>query len=174
MLKSNLNDYNGAYILLKSDITVIASLETQLAFKNCALFTKGITKSDRTSIDDAEDLDLVIPMYNLIEFISNYPEKIGSLWFYSKDKATNLNAYIANNNFKPFEYKAKLSGNAVAQPAPNGANEVLKNATVVVSLKYLSNFWKTLEMPLISCKVELEIKWTNHWVLAVAGNDNTK
>ena len=66
------------------------------------------TKIDETTIDDAEMLNLVKPMYNLIEYNSNYSETTGSLWFYSKDEATDYNADIANdNNFKSFKYKAK-------------------------------------------------------------------
>ena len=85
-------------------------------------------------------------MYNLIEYSSNHSETTGSLWIYSKDEATNFNAYIANdNNFKSFEYKAKLLGNTVAQPNPNEANGILRNATIAVPLKYLSNFSRLLE-----------------------------
>ena len=64
-------------------------------------------KINGTTTDHAEDLDLVMPMYNLIEYSSNYSETTGSLWFYSKDKATSFNADIANNNFKSFKCKAK-------------------------------------------------------------------
>ena len=68
ILKSNLCDCNDAYILVTGDITVIAAPQTQIVFKNCAPFTKFITKIDRTTIDDTEDIDLVMPMYNLIEY----------------------------------------------------------------------------------------------------------
>ena len=71
---------------------------TQVAFKNCAPSTKCIAKIDGTTIDDAEDLDLVMPIYNIIEYSSNYSKTTGSLWFYCKDKATNFNADIANTN----------------------------------------------------------------------------
>ena len=129
---------------------------------------------DATTIDDAEDLDLVIPMYNLIENSSNYSETTGSLWFYSNDEATKFNADIADdNNFKSFEYKAKLLGNKVAQATPNQANGILKNATIAVPLKYLNNFWRSLEMPLIICKVELKLEWTKYCVLSAVDNDNT-
>ena len=75
-----------------------------------------MTKIDETTIDDAEDLDLVLPMYNLIEYRSNYSETTGKLWFYSKDKATNFDADIANTDeLKSFKYKAKLLGNTAAQ-----------------------------------------------------------
>ena len=62
ILKSNLCDYNNAYIFVRGDITVVATPATQVAFKNCAPFTKCITKIDETTIDDAEDLDLVMPI----------------------------------------------------------------------------------------------------------------
>ena len=113
------------------------------------------------------------PKYNLIEHSSNYSETTRSLWFYSKDEATNFNADIANNDsFKSFRYKAKLLGNTAAQPAPNAANEILKNATISAPLKHLSNFWRSLEKSLINCKVELKPRWTNHCVLSVAGTNN--
>ena len=79
-------------------------------------------------------------MYNLIEYSSNYSEKIISLWFHSKDEATNFNADIANDNhFKSFKYKAKLVENTFSQ-----------DATISVSLKCLSNFWRSLAMLLIN------------------------
>ena len=98
VLKSNVCDYNDAYILEKGNITVIAAPETQVAFKNCAPFTKCIRKIDGTTIDDAEDIDLVMPMYDLIEYSSNYSETKGNLLIYSKDEATDFNANIANTN----------------------------------------------------------------------------
>ena len=57
----------------------------------------NVSQIDRTTIDDAEDLDLVKPMCNLIEYSSNYSDTKRSLWFYSKDEAANFNADIANN-----------------------------------------------------------------------------
>ena len=80
-------------------------------------------------------------MYNLIDYSSNYFEATGTLWFYSKYKATNFGADIANdNNFKSFKYKAKLLENTEA----DGTNVILRNATIAVPLKYLSNFWRSL------------------------------
>ena len=131
VLKSNLCDYSIAYILVKGDITVAAAPAIQLSFKNRAPYIECITRLDGTTIDNAEDLDFVMPVYNLIEYSSNYFETTRSLWFYSKGEATNFNAVIANiNNFKIFKYKAKLLGNTVAQGTPDQANEILKNATI--------------------------------------------
>ena len=101
VLKSSLCEYNDSYILVRGDITVTAASETQIAFRNCSPFTKCITKIDGTAIDDAEDLDLVMSVYNIIEYSSKWSETTGSLWFYSKDEATNFNVDIArDNNFK--------------------------------------------------------------------------
>ena len=78
-----------------------------------------------------------------MEYSSIYCETTASLWFNSKDEATNFEADIChNNNFQYFEYKAKLLRNAVAQPAPNQANKTLRNATIAVPLNNLGNIWK--------------------------------
>ena len=112
VLKSNLRDYNDVIILGRGNITITGDQVTQVALTNCAPFTNCITKINRTTIDDAKDLDLVMPMYILIEYSSNYSETAGSLWFYSKDEAIGFNADIANtNNFKSLMYKAKLLEN---------------------------------------------------------------
>ena len=98
ILKSNVCDYNNAYILKRADIAVILIQvsTTKILFKNCAPFSKSITKIDGATIDDAEDL--VLSIYNLIEYSSGYSETTGSLWFHSKDEAANFNANIANDN----------------------------------------------------------------------------
>ena len=110
-----------------------------------------------------------MPLYNLRENNSNYSKTTESLSFYSKDEATNFNADIPNNNnFKFFMYKAKL----LEKTEADGANRILKNGTIAVPLKYLTNFWRSLEMPLINCKVELKLKCTKYCVLSAAGADN--
>ena len=93
-----------------------------------------------------------MPIYNLIEYSPNCSETTGSLWFGSKDEATSFNANIANDNdLKSFNYKIKLLGNTEA----DGANGNLNEPITVVWLKNLSNFWRSLKMLLINCKVEL-------------------
>ena len=69
ILKSNLCDYNNAYNLVRGDITVVAAPATQVGFKNCAPITKCITKIDETTIDDAEDLDLVMPISDRFRWV---------------------------------------------------------------------------------------------------------
>ena len=169
VLKYDIFDYNNAYILVRGNVTIIGHPASQVAFKNCAPFTKYITKIDGTTIDDAEDLDLVMSMYNLIEYSSNYSETTRNLWFYSKDEANDFNADIAKtNNFKSFLYKAKLLENIEA----DGINWILKNAKITVPLKCLRNFWRLLEKSLINCKVELKFKWTKYCVLSAPAADN--
>ena len=109
-----------------------------------------------------------MPMYNLIEYSLNYSETRGSLWFYSEDEAANFNAVIINsNNFKSFKYKAKLLVNTVA----DGTNGISKNAKIV-PLKYLSNFWRSVDMSLINWKVEFKLTWTKYCVLSAGRADN--
>ena len=94
-----------------------------------------ITKIDGTT--DAQDLDLIMPMYNVLKYSSNCSDTTGSLWFYSKDETENANIF-SNNNFKIFRYKIRLIGNTVADEA-NGS---LRNAIIAVALKCLSNYNK--------------------------------
>ena len=141
VLKPNLCDYNNAYILVRGNISISGHQVTQVALKNFASFDKCITKINGTTTDDAEDLDLVMPMYNLIEYSSSYSETTGRLRFYSKHEATNFNADIANdNNFKSFMYQAKLLENNEA----DGDNAILKNATIAAPLKSLKKKCTTL------------------------------
>ena len=96
MLKSSLCDYADAYILVKGTITITGAGDDAAArradernkgviFKNCAPFTKCISKINDTEIDNAQDIDIVMPMYNLIEYSDNYSKTSGSLWQYYKD-----------------------------------------------------------------------------------------
>ena len=98
-------------------------------------------KIDGTRIHGAADLELVTPVYKLIEYSSNYSETTGSLRFYSKDETTNFKAGIANtNNLKSFKYKAKVLGKTEANPALNNANRILKNATTFVPLMIIKTW----------------------------------
>ena len=96
MLRSSLCDYADAYILVKGTITITGAGDDDAAkrldernkgviFKNCAPFTKCISRINNTDIDTARDIDVVVPMYNLIEYSDNYAKTSGSLWQYFKD-----------------------------------------------------------------------------------------
>ena len=108
MVKSSLCDYNDAYILVKGEITVDDTWATGAAanntnkkviFKECAPFTNCISEINNTQTDNAKDIDIVMPMYNLIEYSNNYSKASGSLWQYCKDiPAVNNNGNIVNYN----------------------------------------------------------------------------
>ena len=137
----------------------------EVAFKICAPFTT----IDETTIDDTENLDSVMPMHNLIEYSPNYSETRGRLWLYSKDEGIIFNNNNANiDNFKYINYKAELLENTET----DGDHGILENATITVTLKYLGNFWRSLEMLLINLEVELKLKWTKYCVLLQNTNAN--
>ena len=94
MLKSSLCDYSDAYILVKGTITVddtsaagaaANNTNKKVIFKNCAPFTNCISEINNTQVDNAKYIDIVMPMYNLIEYSDNYSKTSGSLWQYNKD-----------------------------------------------------------------------------------------
>ena len=128
----------------------------EITFKNCAPFTKCISRINNTDIDNAQDIDIVMPMYNLIEYSDNSSTTSGSLWQYYKDDP---NDNLANS--KSFKYKVKIMGKT-----PQDGNT--KDVEILVPLKYLSNFWRTLEMSLINCEVELILTWSKNCVISSA------
>ena len=99
-------------------------------------------------VDYADFINITMPLYNLID---NYSDTSGSLWNFKRDEIDN-NANVTNDNNAPsFKYKANLIGNTENNGTKNGVK-------IAVPLKYLSNFWRSLEMPLINCKIELSLK----------------
>ena len=164
VLKPNLCDYADAYILVDGTIRAANAVNanTRLALKNCAPFTKCNLEINDEHVDTAENLDIVMPMYNLIEYSDNYQDSSATLYQYKRDEPP---ADIANNltinNSSSFKYKVDLLGNPVV------VNNVARlNVKIVVLLKYLSNFFRSLEMPLINCKIKLNLTWKKECVLS--------
>ena len=124
-----------------------------VAFKNCAPFIHCISEINNIQIDNAKDIDIIMPMYNLIEYSDNYAKTIGSLWQYFRDEP---NDNLANS--ESFKYKIKITGKT-------SYNNNVKDVEIMVPLKYLSNFWRTLEMPLINCEVNLILTWSSTCVI---------
>ena len=161
MLRSNLCDYSDAYILVKGAITVAApgvkygannirdKKYRPLILKNNAPFVSCITRINSELIEDADDLDIVIPMYNLLEYSKNYRKTIGSLYNYYKDE---LSDDADDNNFdnikvvnsEAFKYKNKIIGNTYNADADDDDYDVNKNGTqeieLAIPLKHLGNF----------------------------------
>ena len=161
MLRSSLYDYSDAYILAKENISVnntgtaaaVTNRNKKVIFKNCAPFTNCTSKINNTQIDNAEYIDTVMPMYNLIEYSDNYSKTSGSLWQYCKEiPAINNNGAIVDfngaNATDSFNFKTKITGQTAANNN-NGNIAGRVDVEIMVPLKYLSNFWRTLEMPLI-------------------------
>ena len=166
MLRSDLCDYSDAYVAVKGKIIVTNSdndaYDKKFAFKNNAQFTSCISKMNNTLIDNGEDLDIVMPMYNLIEYSENYRKTTGSLWNYYRDEPnsdTERNINYSIKDSKSFNYNASITGKL-------GGNNVENNGVeIVLPLKYLSNFWRTLDILLINCEVSLTLTGSENCVL---------
>ena len=129
----------------------------QVLFKNCA---NCISEINNTQIYNAKGIHVVMPMYNLIEYSDNYSKTSGSLWKYYRDEPALTNASALDNfpgNSDSFKYEQKITGST--------GNNGTKAAKIMVPLKYLSNFWRTLEMSLINCDVNLILTWSANCVI---------
>ena len=153
MLRSDLCDYSDAYIVVKETVTVTDTdndnkRNKKLVYKNNknnASSRSSISKINNRSIDNAEDLDIFMPMYNLLKYSDNYSMTSGSLWNCYRDginddeNENDANKNMVNHNktttSKSFKYKTKITGSTA-----NNGNRL--NAEIVVSLKYISNFWR--------------------------------
>ena len=154
MLRSVLCNFNDAYIVVKGDITLEGNNNANkrnknFTFKNNAPFNNCISKINDIKIDNTEDLDVVMPMYNLLEHSKNYRKTTGSLWIYYREEPSDSLSSISES----FKYKTSIVGKTPQN------NDSLTSAKVVIPLKYLSNFWRALNIPLINCEVELILTW---------------
>ena len=142
-IESCLCDYSDAYISVTGNIAAAPNNEaTQVVFKNCAPFKDCRTEINDNFVDYANFINIAMPMYNLIEYSNNYSDTSGSLWQFKRDEIIN-NADVTNDDNAPsFKYKASLIGNTETDGTKKGVK-------IAVPLKYLSNFWRSSEMPLI-------------------------
>ena len=136
----------------------------KVIFKNCVLFSNCTSKINNSQIDNAEYIDIVMPMYNLIEYSDNYSKTSGSLWQYCKEiPAINNEGAIVDfngaNATDSFNFKTNITGQTAANNN-NGNIAGRVHIEIIVPLKYLGNFWGTLEMPLINCEVKLILNWS--------------
>ena len=165
MLKSDLCDSSDAYVvyelLLLQEQEMRVKANRCLAFKNDAAFISCILKINNMLIDNAEDLDVAMPMYNLIEYSKNYRKTTGSLWNYYRDELTddrNNNFPNKNlNNSELFKYKTSVTGSTynvdekttkaesdeIDNPADDANKSGKKEVEIAVPLKYLNKFWRT-------------------------------
>ena len=134
-----------------------------VSFRNNAPFINCISKINGTLIDNAEHLDFEILMYNLLEYSTDYTKTTGSLWNYYRDEPTSdgeINHYLGP---KSFDLKSRIMGNLLDI---NDGNQASKDKIrFAVPLKQLSNFWRSLKMPLINCEMELILNWSKICVI---------
>ena len=152
---------------MTGDIKVAGiAADTNVAFKNCAPFTRCATHVNDEHVETVENLDMIMPMYNIIEYSDNYADSSGSLSQFKRDESPKNNAgnplNIALDNSTSFKYKASILGKA---GDADGNDRSLKNVKVVVPSKYLSNIFRSLEMPLINRKIFLEVNYNNNCVM---------
>ena len=172
MLKSSLCGYSDAYILVKGTITINGrgadaaarqadERDKGVIFKNCAPFINCISEINNTQIGNAKDIDIAMPMYNLIEYSDNYAKTSGSLWQYFRDEPDDDDI----EDSESFKSKIKITGKT--------NNNNLKDVELMVPLKYLSNFWRPLEVPLINCEVNLILTWSSTCVITDSNGTGT-
>ena len=161
MLRSDLCNYSDAYVWVKGKITVTnpndnANFNKELTLKNNAPFIWCISKINSELVENAEDLDIVMPMYNLLEYSKNCEKTSGSLFNCYRDEPSEITIGAGNNvinisirNSKSFDYKTEITGSLDA-----GEDEK-EDFTIAIPLKYLGNFWRSLDIPLINCKITL-------------------
>ena len=134
----------------------------KVVFKNCAPFTNCISKINNTQIGNAQYIDIVMPMYSLIEYTENYSKTSGSLWQYCKEMpAVGYNDAIIDfngaNATDSFSFKAKIT----CQTNNNGIITI----EMMLALKYVSSVWRALQMSLINCEIELVFGWSANCVI---------
>ena len=193
ILRSDLCDYSDAYVKVKANVNVRADRnnadnintlagdanENKITFilKNNAPFISCITKINGELDENAENLDVVMPMYNLIEYSKNFRKTNGSLHNYYRDEPNN-EPVVDNDisysmlNSESYKYKAKITNKYATFNI--GADPVATEATIIIPLKHLGNVWRELNMPLINCEVELKLKWNKNCVLISKATANAR
>ena len=171
-------------------MTKIDRKNRPLILKNNAQFISCITKVNNEFIENADDLDIVMPMHNLLEHSKNYRKTIGSLYDYYRDELSDdADNYNFDNtkvvNSEAFKYKNKIIGNTynidatipnsdvtgrIPNPNYNANKNGKQEVEIAIPLKYFGNFWRALNLPLISCEVSLELKWNKNCVITSLEN----
>ena len=164
VIQPNLCDYSTAYILVTANVQNKPA-NSKVCLKNCAPFVSCTSQINDEFLEEAKNFDIVMPMYNLLEYSDNYEDSTGSLFHFKRSEvdgnnagaapgvAINPNSNIDAVNSKPFDYRASLAGDAVS------------GVQIAVPLKYLSNFFRSSLMPLIICKIHLELTWSSSCLL---------
>ena len=179
IVKPFLCDYSDAYILVTGNIKVQNGNDaTRVAIKNCHPFTRAIFKLNNEEVDTADNLDLTMNLYNTLKYSDNYADTTASLYQYKRPIPRDDNDNVVNlgTALSSFKYQSGLvqkqltapnSENVPANTDPNFTNAYrsLKNIKIAVPLKYISNIFRNLELPLINTELYMELNWTKYSVL---------
>ena len=175
VVKPFLVDYSDAYIFVTADIKVVgADDNTKAAFKNCHPVTRAFIHLNEEHACD--NLDLTMNLYNMIDYSDNYADTTASLYHYKRPDQTrgdDGNIASVNNNSTSFKYQSELIKKQVnpvnvgqgRDPDVANVHRAWKNVKILVPLKYMSNFFRALELPLINTKLYTELNWTKHSVI---------
>ena len=151
-IESSLCNYSDTYVLVTGDVSATPNnVAIQVVFKNCTPFEKCRTEINETFVDETDFINITMPMYNLIEYSDNYSDTSGSLWQFKRDEIEGdvdltVDGNHIPNNSSSFKYKSSFITNR-------------NSVKIAVPLKYLSNFWRSLEMSFINCKVKFSWTW---------------
>ena len=181
-IRDDLCDFNDAYIVVTGKITVtnpgnsLNEYNRKISLKNSAPFFNCILKVNEQLIEDAQDLDIVMPMFNLLYCSKNFRKTTGSFWNYYPDKPKSGHDNNANlreriiypiKDSKSFDYKTKLINTlpGAADAANNDVTTESEEIKIIVPLKNLSNFIFSLYFLMINTEIELILKWSQNCVL---------
>ena len=174
VVKPFLCDYADAYILATGSyilVTVVCgTINTKLAFKNCHPFIKCKIHLNDTHVEDSNNLHLIMNMYNLIEYSDNYEDSAGSLYHFKRQEPFANNIDLTVDDSSSFKYKSNILGK------PNNLNNngtatawgnaIWQNAQIIVLLKYISSFFRSLELTLINNKLYIKLNYITNSVIS--------
>ena len=140
------------------------NVNKKIIFKNFAPFSNCISRINTTQVNDAYTVDVAISMYNYNYYSDNYSKISGNLSQYCRDQPALTNNgdvtdFNKGNVNSSFDIKEKITGQGQT------GNIGTKNIKIMVPLKYLSNLWRTLDMPLTNCEINLNLKWSKNYVI---------
>ena len=179
IVKPFLCDYSDAYILVTGNIKVENGNNVKrVAIRNYHPFTRATFKLNNEQVDTPDSLDLTMNLYNMLEYRDSYADTTASLYQYKRSRQRDDNGNVVNlgTNLSSFKYQSGLvqkqlttpnSENVPANIDPNfgDAHRIWKNIKILVPLKYISNFFRNLELLLIYTELYMELNWTKYSML---------
>ena len=168
---------------MTGNIAVVAGDgDTKAAFKKCHPFIRAVVHLNDKHVDTAENLDLIMNLYNLIDYSVNYSDTTASLYQYKRAEQPRDNyndlVNVTINNSSSFKYKSNLmdtTSTAIdtdTNPDIPAAHRLWENIKIAVPLKYITNFFRSLELPLINTQLYIELNWTKHSIMTDADDNN--